>query len=623
MNTSLAKNFEFKDLISDFAGYNSARDKTNVAPNVMTRGSQNIYKKINGNLAVRDGQARRGDANSTLSACSSEFVWNTSWGATYTLVIANSNLYVVIDDVWYSLLSGLTKTRYVFDSWWDNTEKKDRVLFVNGTDDMFHWSGGYTTVLSSTLNTITKSGSTSWQQAGFSTTSGEKTIVIGGTTFTYTGGESTTTLTGVTPDASGITVGATALQAVQTETNTPASGFLSDFIKVINNQVYVGSYTSRLCYISKSTDFTDYVVPTPREPGDPELLTLDGVLKGIGVRQGKAHIGIGSSAWATVSFNDITVGTTLTQQTTVDVKPVAVQQAPYAHEFIDNVGDNLVYLGQDQILRVFGDFNNLFVAGYPSISDEVETELQAEDFTNGGLRAIGEFIYITAPNSGKVYLRQERTTVDYNGNIVAERLWHSPFIWNLTRVDDFNGEVIGFSNANPQIYDLWDTEQWYDDSPSDEELPYECILALGYRSNNRRQGLQYFDKMFTEGYMAQGTTLNYEINYDYQGSTSTVSGAINSDSQPTTFFGGSDPASLGDSSIGDESLGDSESSGDSADNLPKFKNITSLALVNCFEYQPILQSNSANARWEILALGTNAVKVDTQNADFIVNKLQT
>lgn len=461
-----AKNFEFTKMISDWGGYNSARDRTNITANLMVRGSQNIYKKLLGTLAVRPGEKRQGEANTIQSPISSEFVWNTSWGATYTMVISNSHLYVVVDEVWYSLLSGLTATRYVFDKWWDNTEKKDRLLFVNGTDDMFHWSGGFATIASTTANTITKTGSTSWQQAGFSTTSGEKTIVINGTTYTYTGGESTTTLTGVTPDPSGEAVGSIVLQAVQVSTDTPAAGFMNDFIKVINNQVYVGSYVSRLCYISANDDFTNYTVPTPRAAGDPELLTLDATLQGIGVRQGKAHIGIGTSAWAIVSFADITVGTTLTQQTTVTVKPVALQQAPYAHEFIDSVGDNLIYLGQDQQVRSFGDFNNLFTSGYPSLSQEIATELDEEVFTGGSLRCIGEFMYVIAPNSGKVYLRQERTTVDFGGNIVAERLWHSPFIWNLTRIDSIDGVVVGFSNANPQIYQLWDTNQWHDDSPN-------------------------------------------------------------------------------------------------------------------------------------------------------------
>lgn len=618
-NTAKAKDFDFPDIQNNWAGYVSSIDPTNVAPNVLVGGSLNVYKKLSGNIAVREGQKRLGDANTALSPCSSEYVWNTSWGATYTLVIANSNLYVVIDNVWYSLLSGLTATRYVFDKWWNNTEKKDRVLFVNGTDDIFHWSGGYATVPSSTVNTITKDGSTSWQQAGFSTTSGEKTIVIGGTTFTYTGGESTTTLTGVTPDASGIAVGAVALQAVQTSSNKPASGFNNDFIKVINNQLYVGSYTSRLVYISSNTDFTDYTVPTPRLPGSPEILTLDGTGKGIGVRQGKAHIGFGSSSWAVITFNNVTVGTTLTQQTVVDVKPVALLQAPYAHEFIDTVGDNLIYLAQDQQVRAFGDFNNLFTTGYPSLSQEIATELMAENFEGGGLRTIGEFIYVTSPVSGKTYLRQERSRVDENGNIIAERLWHAPFVWNATRIDQINGTVVTFSNANPQIYQVWDTGQWHDDSPNDEPLPYNCVMALGYRGGKRRQGLWSFDKQYTEGYLTAGTPLNLDINYNYLGADNIIGTVVNSVERPAYLFALS-LSSLGDSILGEESLGQGGNEDSMQTDLAKFRTINSFTLINCFEWQPVYYSNEADARWEILAVASNADPVTEQNATFIINK---
>jgi len=613
MSNASPKNFEFKNMTTEWGGYNSARDKTNIAENLMVKGSQNIYKKLSGTLAVRQGQARRGDANSTLSACSSSFVWNTSWGETYIMVVADSKLYVVVDDEWYQLLGSLTKTRYVFDNWWNNTLKKDQVLFVNGTDDMFMWSGGFGLISSTTANTIVLDRTVTESRI----TAASGTVVVNGTTYTYTGSGGST-LTGVTPDPTGEANSSGVLQSVVTSSNTPAADFLADFIKVINNQVYVGSYTSRLIYMSQDTDYTNYTVPSPQIAGSPGLFVLDGTAKGIGVRQGNACIGFGASGWAVISFQLVSNNNIITRQNTIDIKPVALLQAPYAHEFIDNVGDNLIYLGQDQQLRNFGDFNNLFVSGYPSLSQEVATELEEENFTSGSLKCIGEFIYIVAPASGKVYLRQERTSLDFNGNIVAERLWHSPFIWNLTKVDDLDGTVIGFSNANPQIYNLWNTNQWYDDSPSDEPLPYSCVLALGYKSNNRRQGLQLFDKLFTEGYITEGTPLNFTINYDYQGSTQVVGGVINSQTQPTTTFSGQDPASLGDSSLGDESLGDSE---EDTETLAKFKNISSLGDVNCFEYQVILNSDSANAQWELLALGTTASKSDIQEASYIINKL--
>lgn len=613
-----AKNFDFPNMVSIFGGYVSSVDKTRIAENVLVEGSVNVYKKLSGTIAVREGQLRRGDANTTISPISSEFVWNTSWGATYNLVVSDSKLYVVIGTTWYVLLSSLTSTRYVFDKWWDNTEKKDRAVFVNGSDDLFHWSGGYAVLSTKTVNTLTKTGSTSWAQAGFSTTSGEKTVVINGTTYTYTGGETTTVLTGVTPDPTGEANGSTVLQSVITTTNKPASGFENDFLKVINNQVYIGSYTSRLIYISKATDFKDYTVPTPRAPGDPEILTLDGTGKGIGVRQGKAHIGFGSGSWAVVTFTDITVGSTLTQQTSVSVKPVALQQAPYAHEFIDTVGDSLIYLAQDQQVRSFGDFNNLYTPGYPSFSQEVATELSAEDFTAGSLKCIGEFVYVCAPASGKVYLYQTRNLVDPAGNVVAERLWHAPFIWSVTAVDEVDGVIVGYSNANPQIYQLWDTNQWFDDSPSEEELPYRCVAAFGYRSRQNRAELQEFDKLYTEGYISAGTTLLYNINYNYQGATAMASGFINSDTIGVQTYSTQNPDSLGDASLGDNPLGDSTET-ENISTLAKFKSIVSLSLVNCFEYQPIYTSDSAYSQWELLAIATNAEKA-TEQATFLIKK---
>lgn len=622
-NLSTAKQFDM-NIISQWQGYNSTNDKTNLAPNIMVQGSQNIYKKLSGNLAVRPGLKRIGSADSTQSPASSEFIWNTSWGATYPLWISNSKLQVYIGGTWLTLLSGLTSTRWVFDKWWKAAEAKDRVLMVNGDSNIYHWSGGYAVILSTTANTITKTGSTTWAQAGFSTTGGEKTIVINGTTYTYTGGESTTTLTGVTGNPTGEANGSNVLQAVQTTSNTPAASFPNDFIKVINNQAYIGSYTSRLCYISSNTNFANYTVPTPRVAGDPELLTLDSTLNGIGVKTGNAAISIGTGEWAIVSFSNITVGTTLTQQTVVDLKPVAKGAAAYAHEFIGNSGDNLIYLSKDQQVREFGNFNDLFFNAYPSLSLQIATELSAETFTGGGLKCIGEFTYVTAPISGKTYLYQVRQTVDANNQVVVERLWHSPFTWSATRIDDYNGTVVAFSNANPQWYQTWDTNQWHDDSPSDEALPYTCILALSYRTGGRRQGLLSFDKTFSEGYFTTGTPLNLTINYNYEGSLNSLTQPINSIQRPGYNFG-IDAASLGDSSLGDKSLGDESIANDIPTDLNqsvKFKVINSWALVNNFEWQPVYLSDTADAQWELLASGDNMKVESEQDATFIINKLR-
>lgn len=789
---SSAKNFDFK-IISHWQGYNSANDKTNLAEDIYVGGSLNMYKKINGNIANRAGLKRIGLADSTVSPVSSEFVWNTSWGATLPVWVTNNTLQVSINDIWHTL-EVTTATRYVFDKWWDNERQKDRLIFVHGNSDLQEWSGGVATFDSGnnsggiisgldatptnggtgyTLNdilTITGgggSGGTAKVTAltngtiltlgsldtttnpnltyavndvvsiiggsggtilitgvsggaitsfslntggtgyiaggiyviangsvasptngpnyltvstvgtngvasvdlvnpgtGYSTGSGAATtggtgtgatlnitgitnnsiiiqgsvspfllgfdtngsLDINGVTYTYTG-LSGNGFVGVTPDPSGAGVAGDFLaQTIITYANTPSSGFNNDFIKVINNQVYVGSYTSRLCYISANDDFTNYVVPTPRLPGSPELLTLDSTLNGIGVRQGNAYISFGTGEWASITFNNITVGSTLTQQTKVDVKPVAKLAAAYAHEFIGNDGDNIVYLSKDQQVRTLGDFNNSFVSAYPSLSQQISTELMAENFSGGGIKCIADFTYVTAPASGKTYLYQVRQSVDANNQVVVERLWHSPFTWNATRVDEINGTVVSFSNSNPQYYQVWDTNQYFDDSPSDEPLPYSCVLAQAYKTSGRRQGLVSFDKVFSEGYIDVGTPLNLTVNYNYLGATAQVVVPINSNDQPAYIFGSgssssdSNSSSLGDSSLGDKPLGEDDSE-TSVSELPKFKVIRSLALVNCFEYQLIYSTDDVNAQWELLANGTNAKVESEQEATFIINKL--
>lgn len=619
---SSIKNFEFPNLLNNFGGYNSSRDKTNINEAFYVGGSQNVYKKINGNLANRPGLQRRGEANSTFSEVSSEFVWYTSWGETYPMWVTNSTLQVEVNEVWYTIQGSLTATRYVFDKWWDNTLKKDKAVFVNGSSNIYSWAGGVTTIASTTVNTITKTGTATWTEDHFESTAGAGSVIINGTTYAYTGGSGTTTLTGVTPDPTGEANGSTVLSAVVTSASKPAAGFPGDFCKVVNNRLYVGSYTSRLVYISSSTDYTNFTIPSSIIPGSPNLLTLDGTGKGIAIRKGTPYVSFGTNGWVSVTFPTYTNSSgVLLEQITPVLLPVANLAAAYAHEFIDNVGDNIIYLDQNQQVRQLGDTNNNFFTTYPTLSQEIYTELQEETFTGGNLRCIGEFIYITAPNTGTTYLYQNRTMIDPSGQVVSERVWHSPFIWNASRVDEIDGRVVAFSNANPQVYYTWDTDQYYDDSPSDEELPYTSILAFAYRTNNRRQGLTSFDKVFTEGYITPGTELELTINYNFNGASGQIEVPINSTSRPAYLFETNYP-SLGDSPLGTHPLGDVLGTGEMT-NLVKFKNINSIGLNNVFEYQLIYSSESANDQWEILATATNARVEDEQNSGFIINKLST
>ncbi|MES2060210.1 MAG: hypothetical protein V4438_04235 [Patescibacteria group bacterium] len=720
----MVDNFNF-DTVSDYKGYVSARDKTNVSKNVLVRGSKNVYKKLSGTISVRDGLKKRGSADTTVAGIASSFEWNTSLGVVRPIRVvaatsagSDAKLQVESDAltsgtfVWYDLMTGLSKTRFVFDPWWDNTNKKDKLIFVKGDSNLYYWSGGVAGVTSGAGTTLTKSNSAkTWAQDGFDAstlaTAGStttqfditnpagttfrytydgtgtdplisattipigsyvylgaqnfaagnngffvvtgvgtnyfevtnavgvvesnktigsgfvylnfvKVIDIGGVKYAYTGGENTQTLTGMLPSTAAITSSVAVQAPVLVSTALPASGFNNDFIKVIGNRLHVGSYTSRVIYISANTDFSSFTVPSPRTPGSAELLTLDNAAVGISVRNGNAHISAGTSDWYEILYESITVSTTLTEATKVDKKPVSYLGAALAHEFIDTVGNDIVYISQDQQLRVFGAFRNLAQAKYPSLSQDVQVEFAQENFTGGALRCVGDFIYVTAPVNGRDWMHQTRETVDAAGNVVAERLWHPPQIRNISRFAVISGVLYGHSNANPMIYQVWDTLQWSDDGPAGDALPYTAVMKMSYRNlKGRRQGLMYFDKVYFEGYMTQGTLLYANIYMDYQGNAGIQNITINALQNLAQFFFGINPPSMGTSSLGDNPLGDGLTPDvNDQELLPKFRAIRGVDSVNVFEYDIEIYSSDLDCRWEILSEGANPV-IAPQQATFL------
>lgn len=498
------------------------------------------------------------------------------------------------------------------------------------TTDSITGGAGCTITITSvqTAGSITLTGTTTAAQQGFDATG---SILVNGNTYTYSSGITGSTLFGITTDPSGEPVGSVLFQTVVEHTtaqnnNTrytgfPFKGFICDFLKVIDNRVHLGSYSSREIPISSQASYTNYTVPSPRVTGDPELLILDNTGRGISVSKGNAFISAGTKDWYEISYSQISISTTVTEQTIVDKKPTSELSAALAHEFIDTVGDDIVYLAQDQQVRVLGTFRNLNNLKIPSISQELFEELAGETFIEGfsvgQLRAIGDFVYLTAPVSGRAYIRETRETVDEQGNVVAERLWYAPFDWGVSKMAVIEGGTYFHSNANPQLYQAWDTDQWHDDSP-DGNIAYDSVMQMAYRNYGRRQGMFWLNRVYYEGYMTQGTGL-YGLNLlEFEGGRTSQSVVINSIEKAATFFSVNNPASLGDASLGDNPLGDGlDVLGIGQQTLPKFKAIRPLNPVNFTEHSLVVGSSSLDDRWEIICLGANAAFNGEQQAVFL------
>lgn len=720
-NPQGSDNYDFNLIGTDkqpFIGYISTKDPTTVTPLAMVQGSLNVLKTLAETVGNRCGRKLFGPLNASEDAVKASFVWDTSTGRTYIMqVLASGLLQAYIDGVWYTLLSGLTKTRFTFDTWWDSIQKIDILLMGNGEENIKSWTGGITTFDSAvqtaegavwdytlnagasgtftvgqiltvmggdsnatlevislsgpfpsvrlltqgsgysvgtttaeegansidmtisevrTIYTVTKEGATFFSEERFDNTNqglvpqgGPGTsvsdtsnrFVLDGNEYAYFDSIGTT-LTGVSgySDSSlnptTATTGDTIIQSV-IDNDPPVTGFAVDIVSVLGNQLFVASYSDRTVYISASmnsedsTGFSDFTNAGAYVDGDPDFVILDESPTGMVPKEQAMYISAGTRDWYIVTPNSIppisftgSDGATRFVVTEVIKKRGAVKTAALGQEFIETVGDDIIFLDQDNQLRSFGTFRNLFQPKFPSLSQAVREELASEDFTGGQLKAIDDYIYVIAPISGKTYLRQTRDTVNDDGNVVAERLWHPPQTWNISSVDTYLGEILGFSASNPQMYQLWNTGQWHDDTPDGSAL-YVCKMRMAYMQFGKRYRVGSFDKAYLEGYILNHSDLTARFFYDYQAASDYQEKVLSSTASTAVLYGGDGVTLIGGSIVGNTTIGGGIRNADYSNPLPKFRAIANMNQADCFEYQIELVSEEADSRWEIICLGTN------------------
>lgn len=476
-----------------------------------------------------------------------------------------------------------------------------------------------------TVYTLTKQGTETWAEVGFATNlSDEKRLVISGVEYSYLGGEDTVTLTGVTTDTSSLVADSVAIQSVFVATNTPSADFTNDFIEIVNNQLAVFSLTARIAYLSadvtvSTLGFLNFTNAGDLVTGDPTSFVLDEPPTAVKRKGENLFVSAGISSWYKVTPNVpiLNVFSAETITTQVEKFPGTGLSGCKAFEFVDALGDDIVYLDQANQLRTLGIVKDYSTNKNPMLSLPIHDELTFVDFTGGHLRTIDNIVYITAPVIGTHFMYEVRESIDNQGNFVAERFWQPPQISSISRFAVIDGIVYGHSNSNPQMYQIWDTGQWHDDNPSGEFYPYTSIMRMAYRNHGLKYGYLYSDKMYLEGYMGPGNYLNGYVFLDYKGGTGIKDFIISDPQNEVETFISLNTPSLGEYPIGQNPLGDGIiEEPDDRELQPKFRTIVDLEWENCFEYALQVYSTEPDSRWEILYIGTNAVK-DNQSPTFI------
>ncbi len=599
-------------------GYRNREDVTNLPPGVLIVGSQNVFTNVSERVQIRQGYALDGATSVVAAAILASFDWTTRGNgerhlrAGFLTSAGNDGKlqYRYVDPTtqsvsWRDLLTNLTSVSFNFTQFWDTTESLRVALFVNGASQIQEWNGAYTELLSSTANTLTKAGDT-WLDTGFYAT-GTRSVVINGTTYTYTGGDSTNTLTGVTPDPSAEPVGSVVHQSVRTTANSAMTGITSTFknglISVMNNQIFLGSLTSSVMWLSKVNDYKDYSSSATRQVGEGGSLILDDNLVAFNVQGAQdaptTYVSAGTDIWYKITFTDLVTVVGASGQTlgAVPIKS-GKQQGAISQAFVSNMKNYTITASNETTIDMMGVMENFFTQiQTKNISDSIKLDIDSYDFTNGSIFYYRYNIYVAVPSEGLVLV--------FN---LATNSWESPQTMPISRFYIVDGELYGHSYNTSESYKLFTgyADRVY---PGFAGSPILAKWVFSYQNFGTRTYKKSATMLYVEGYINQNTIATATITYELDGCAITKNFEIDGTDKAIVCI---PPAigELGKQGLGKQKLGGTK--GTSIQNLPpKFRVIKTFNNTDFFEASISFSVLGIDNRLELLAFGLGA-KSSTQ-----------
>lgn len=617
-------------LVGKFAGYRARSDHTMETPNVLVSPSQNMVMNTAGRVATVKGYALDGAASAVVdSGILSHFDFINFKGdvrnmrAGFMSAAANDGKlqfrYVGATGTvsWVNLMTSLTSIRLCFCNFWDTTNLVKDVLWVDGSSNMYAWNGSVATFASATAATVTKQGSKTWAQEGFSPTG---SITINGVTATYSGGYNSTTLTGVSVDFSATAVATIIPQTPITTALSAMTNILSTFTPTVigcgrKNQVYVGSSTSNNLYISKTNSYTDYSFTTPvRIVGEGCLIPLDSSPVKFIAQQVNTQtdyslsvdmaISEGLGTWAVIRA---TLSADLTKETLehirIDTPPLKGAQS---ERLCCKMENNIMFVANDNSANFFGQTSYQSVAAINDFSYPIIDDMNSYDFTDGSIFYDRNFAYITIPKSGiiRIYNMTDQTQQYSSFKRDMEDVTQQPWFWESPVTYPISGfyytpdkGLCGHGYNTSESYELFTGG-----SLNGQEIDYNATFAFDDKGDRTQS--KGSDEIYVEGYIKQNTEVTVQVASDLDSFQTSQSKVIDG-SDPDTVAFGSGAHSLGKNNLGSQPLGGAQQQ---ASSLPAwFHVIKTYVEVAGYLEQTSFSLKGIDLQFELLTFGTNSL----------------
>lgn len=610
-------------LAEETVGYQTVQDPTNTDDRYLIGPSKNVLIDQNRKVRSRPGFTRLGAGNASETPIIAAMTWNTSQGSDIPLRFYDDEweaYFGTVDgteiDAWIRVMQGLdssTKKRVAF--WYKDAEGIDVALMVQGDLNFYEWNGAVAIVDSLPSGTeIKKTGTTTWAENRFFTT-GNKTLVrlSDGAEFTYTGGESSDTLTGIA-DTSTLAPGDILIQKVVTTAVASPANRKNHVIFEHQNQIFLGSELDEVIYASKNTNYNDFSYSAPRVPGEGGLFTLGDPCRGfgrVGGDQGDLVIFVGKSRAFKVIYKEVAVGTTLAESlTAMPIKAIGELQGALNPECIIPVGNALAYLTNEVTLRML-DANN--VSGelqMKALSNPIKPDFDNEDWDNATGIWANNSILLTAPTNSHVYILEY--IEDADGKL--RRYWQPPQVLPIQVFSLINDALHGHSNSVPETYVMFDGLSDYIANATmgnpDDKVAVACEAYYAYRSYGKRGVLKNHDEYFVDGEITGAVTdLELLLNYDFGGSGQQVSKIIDGTDEGILL------GQVGVNSLAQAALGSQPLSGllNPPEDARKFNVTFEMPKEDWMMLQPVYKTNEVDRYWAILSHGPNVALSPRKN----------
>ena len=623
-------------LQSKFAGYHAREDATTLPANVLVTPSQNVVIGTSGRLAQVKGYTLDGGSSLVIdSGILSNYDFDNFKGDRRNLRMgfltsaANDGKlqfrYKSGTTIsWIDLMTGLTSITAQFCDWWDNTNLIKLCLWVDGSNNIYSWNGAVTTVASGTLNTITKQGTTTWQQEGFTATG---SFTIGATTYTYTGGYTTTTLTGVSATTVGVVAGTEVHQTPVTTALSACTSILSTFAPTTigcgqRNQVYLGSSTSNNLYISKTTDYTNFAYSSPlRTIGEGALIPLNSPPVKFLPQESKdgqngsdydMYISHGKNDWSvinsqiTVSYNSTgVVGASYEILQSIKLKTSPLMGA-LSGKLAVKMKNQIMFIANDNTANFLGYKSYQYIPVLVDFSYPIINDMNSYDFTNGSLFYHKNYAYLAIPEHGiiRIYNMTDQTKEQYSTYNPVEQVdssqpwfWEAPITYPITGfyvTED--GELGGHGFTASESYLLFTGGSF-----NGQDIVANATMSFDDKGDRTQS--KGSNELWIEGYIKQNTNLNCIVSGDLDAFRTSQTVIVQGANQQFVGYGGG----AGSSPLGSRPLGGELGSATTADTLPAWFHVSkTYPEVPFYLEQLSFETRGVDLQWELICFGTNA-----------------